>query len=229
MLISHRHRFIFIKTKKTAGTSIEIALSRYLGPRDVITHITPEDEALRRAAGYPGPQNFLIPLHRYSARDWRNFLRTRRRRWFYNHMPATEIRRYVGEKVWNSYYKFCFERNPWDRVISWYYWEHREEPRPSLEEFIRSGRVDDLAGPGGADLYSIDGVTAVDRVFRYEELDAAMAELAQRFDFPEVPELPRAKAGIRQDQRPYREVYGDEWELVAQVFARQVRELGYEF
>lgn len=33
MIVSHRYRYIFIKTKKTAGTSIEIALSRHCGPR----------------------------------------------------------------------------------------------------------------------------------------------------------------------------------------------------
>jgi hypothetical protein len=33
MIVSHRYRYIFIKTKKTTGTSIEIALSRHCGPR----------------------------------------------------------------------------------------------------------------------------------------------------------------------------------------------------
>lgn len=229
MLISHRHKFIFIKTKKTAGTSIEIALSRYLGPRDVITHITPQDEALRREAGYPGPQNFRIPFSRYSREDWLRFLHGRRRLWFYNHMGAADIRRYVGEKVWNSYFKFCFERNPWDKLISWYYWEHREEPRPSLREFIEAGRAAELAGDGGAHLYTIDGRTAVDRIYRFEELEAAMGELAQRFGFPETPRLPLAKAGFRADRRHYREIYGPEKALVEQIFARPIRELDYEF
>ncbi len=31
MIISHRHSFVFVKTTKTAGTSVEIALSKHCG------------------------------------------------------------------------------------------------------------------------------------------------------------------------------------------------------
>jgi len=37
VIASHRHRFVFVKTRKTAGTSLEIALSRHCGPDDVVT------------------------------------------------------------------------------------------------------------------------------------------------------------------------------------------------
>lgn len=47
MIISHAHRFIFIKTEKTAGTSLEIALSRYCGSDD-ITPFWEEDEVVQR-------------------------------------------------------------------------------------------------------------------------------------------------------------------------------------
>ena len=43
MIASHQHRFIFLKTRKTAGTSVEIALSKVCGPDDIITEISPED------------------------------------------------------------------------------------------------------------------------------------------------------------------------------------------
>ena len=37
MIISHRYKFIFIKTHKTAGSSMEMALGPLCGPDDIIT------------------------------------------------------------------------------------------------------------------------------------------------------------------------------------------------
>lgn len=37
MIISHKNRFIFLKTEKTAGTSIEIALSKFVQSREANT------------------------------------------------------------------------------------------------------------------------------------------------------------------------------------------------
>jgi hypothetical protein len=56
MIVSHEHKFIFLKTKKTAGTSIELALSALCGPDDVITPLTTIDEALRE--GKRGARNW---------------------------------------------------------------------------------------------------------------------------------------------------------------------------
>ena len=60
MIVSHEHRFIFIKTRKTAGTSIEISLSKYCGPNDIITPIAEVDEKIRESLGHKGPQNYKI-------------------------------------------------------------------------------------------------------------------------------------------------------------------------
>ncbi len=57
MIVSHKHQFVFLKTRKSAGTSAEIALSKHCGPDDIITPLSPEDEAMRRDLGYRGAQN----------------------------------------------------------------------------------------------------------------------------------------------------------------------------
>ena len=51
MIVSHEHKFIFIKTKKTAGTAIEAALSELCGPSDVITPYRAESESDRKGRG----------------------------------------------------------------------------------------------------------------------------------------------------------------------------------
>lgn len=58
MILSHEHKFIFLRTKKTAGTSIELALSELCGPDDIITPLTREDEA--RRAARRGAQNWRL-------------------------------------------------------------------------------------------------------------------------------------------------------------------------
>jgi len=139
MIISHKHKFIFLKTVKTAGTSIEIALSKYCGPDDIITPASPEDEITRSELGYPGPQNCFAPIKKYSLQDiFKWMFKGKKKLRFYNHIPARKIKARIGNDEWDSYYKFCFERNPWDRTISLYYWLNQSEPRPSISKFINS-------------------------------------------------------------------------------------------
>ncbi len=126
--------------------------------------------------------------------------------------------------------KFCVERNPWDKVISWYLWEHKEAPRPSLESFIMAGRARDLAVMGGSRVYTINGVVAVDRIYKYENLQGAMQDLAARVRLPEIPQLPHAKSRFREDRRPYRDVYGEaEREVVRDIFGGEIAALDYTF
>ena len=40
MLLSHKYKIIFIKTKKTSGTAFETVFSKYLGENDIITPIS---------------------------------------------------------------------------------------------------------------------------------------------------------------------------------------------
>lgn len=214
MIISHEHRFIFIKTKKTAGTSIEIVLSDICGEHDIITPITPPDELIREKMGVRGPQNYVITPERF----------------YYNHISALEIRSLAGEDIWNSYFKFCFERNPWDKVVSWYFWEFPTEPRPSISEFIRSGHAGEVGGPGGIDLYTINGKIAVNAIGRYEHLEEHLNRIAAHLRLPELPALPHAKASFRTDRRHYRELLSDEDRaIITKTFAREISLFGYTF
>ncbi len=212
MIISHQHRFVFLKTRKTAGTSVEIALSTVCGPDDVITTIVEEDEQLRRAAGGRGPQNHESPPLQRRA---------------YNHMPAQMVRQILGRERWESYFTFSIERNPWDAVVSLYHWRYRDDPEPMpFRDFVRSPMVENYATKN-ARIYRLRGEIAVDRICRYESLTEDVAEVWEQLGLPGDPALPRAKAGVR-PAGSYADYYDpDTAAHVAEVFAPMIRDLGY--
>jgi hypothetical protein len=229
MIVSHHHRFIFVKTRKTAGTSIEIDLSRHCGPEDVITRLPDDDEVIRNEAGGRGPQNFdRIPRLRYTPREWiRYLIRGVGAYPFAEHSRARRIRRHVGTSVWERYFTFCVERNTWDKVLS--YWHYREGPEGSisLHDYIMA---DDLHLKSDWERYTENDRVLVDRVIRFEHLADELRAVYRHLGLRGEPDLPRAKGGFRKDRRPYWEVLTDEQsQQIARVFRREIDHFGYRF
>jgi hypothetical protein len=202
MIISHKYRFIFVKTLKTAGTSIEVFLSQHCGPDDVLTPILPHVEP-----------------HRPRNHDG-----------FFNHIPAAAIREKVGPTVWESYFKFCVERNPWDKTLSYYHMTNaREGGGLTLDQFLRRNDLP-LNHPTYTERGD-PGRVIVDRVLRYERLSQELGEVFAALGIPFDGSLGvNAKSEYRSDRRPYREVYTPEpAELVGRAFDVERGLHGYEF
>jgi hypothetical protein len=231
MILSHKLKFIFLKTNKTAGTSIEIALSKYCGPEDIITPISPPDEETRKSLGYPGPQNYQpYPLSAYSLRELaRYFIKGKRKLKFFNHITASELKPLIDEHIWDQYFKFCFERNPWDRVISQYYFQFKDKPRPPLPEYLRMDDVMILKR-WGYYLYTIDDEVVVDKIYRYENLAQELEALRQQLGISEKITLPRAKTSFRTDKRGYDEILDEaDKERIQQIFRDEINLMGYRY
>ncbi|EMR03571.1 sulfotransferase family protein [Cesiribacter andamanensis] len=229
MIISHKHKFIFVKTQKTAGSSLEIALSAICGAEDVLTPLDEDEEKVRKALGYRGAQNYIIPFWQYKTLDWAKFFYFRKRLQYYHHMSAHQIKWYLGADIWKSYFTFCFERNPWDKVISYYYWEEGDRREKNIQDFLLSGRGGDMRG---FDLYSQGGVPIVDKVYKYENMEDNLKDLSDRLGLCTALRLPeyRAKGGARKDKRSYREILSaQEAELIAAIFAREIKYFSYYF
>lgn len=227
MILSHEHRFVFLKTNKTGGTSIEIALSRYCGPDDIITPISPEDEATRRALGYRGPQNCRFSPGRYRPRHVAAALRNGKPLKFFNHMGAREVRLLAGDAVWRDYFTFCFERNPWDRVLSLYYYRCPDEPRPDLDAFVASDVVLNLKEKG-SDLYTAGDDIVVDRVCRFEHLRDELEHVAATLGLPGPLEPPHAKGRFRGQTPPREPVFSAASdERIRTLFAFEIERFGY--
>ena len=236
MMVSHEHKFIFLKTKKTAGTAIEAALSELCGPSDVITPYREESEQERKGRS---PQNFHIEHPLKPKRPlWRKLLGRPERYYhpsvgFYEHMPASLVRAYVGEEVWRSYYKFAFDRNPWDRQVSWYFYKTKSKRvRPSFEQFMGNRR---RAYVDNYEIYTEGGALAVDFLGRYERLDADLNQVLDAVGLKRKLEVPRtnvnpARDARTRDARDYRKLYSDTTrDLVSEWYAPEITLLDYEF
>lgn len=247
MIVSHKYRFIFLKTGKVGGTSLEIALSKFLGEEDIITPISREDERLRLELGFLTAQNFHKPpremgipeLLKYFAYKIKSGLVSEADRWkaardlprkYRNHIPARELRPLLGEEIWNSYYKFTVERNPWDKTVSVYSWDPKGKNQSiSFREFVASGKAYD----SNFEIYAIDGIPQVDRIVRYETLEEDLGVVSREIGLPEniydVMRHIKAKGGYRRGAG-YREHF-DEYlkNLVSVQYAREIELLGYDF
>lgn len=228
MIVCHDYKFIFIKTSKSAGTSLEIALSEYCGGDDIVTPITARDEKIRTELGYCGPQNCYAGVSDYSLGDWaKRLLKGKRKLAFYNHMSAKEVRDKIGAAVWDGYFKFCVVRNPWDRLVSFYFHRYKAEPRPPISEFIAKGALAELKARG-PDLYCIDGNVAVDKIYRYENLTDELESLREALRLPKPLQLPNAKGAFRKAGTRAKDMLNDvEIEQIARVFADEASLLEY--
>jgi hypothetical protein len=231
MIVSHKHKFIFIKTEKTAGSSFEIALSKYCGEDDIITRLTPDEEELRKNLNYRNAQNYDIPLNKYSKREFLSRLFRCKKLSFRQHDSATKIKKYLSEEQWNSYYKFCFERNPWDKVVSYYYWFYHWKGTPahefpSISEFIRSGMASRVRG---FDLYTIDSNVVVDKMYFFEDLAFALEDIQKQLELPESLDLPKAKSSQRKSDTNYKTILSEEDKTqIAKIFAREIAYWNYK-
>jgi hypothetical protein len=223
MIVSHRHKFIFVKTRKTAGTSLEIGLSKYCGPDDIITPITQEDEQIRSELGFRGPQNYKVPLR--NVRNIIDTVRSWRRRNYYNHMPSKEIINHVGHDVWEEYFTFSIEREPYGKAISRYYWSTKE-PRPTIEEYLDTAPVHKLSN---WEMYTVNDTPTVDFLIRYERLAERLDEIRSRIGLGEIT-MPRVKDRYRRDRSHYSRVLSSAArERIEIVCAKEIRHFGYEW
>jgi hypothetical protein len=148
---------------------------------------------------------------------------------FYNHMPAREVKLRVPAEVWNGYFKFCVERNPWDKVLSHYNMHSaREGGGLSLEEYLARGRfpVNDFRYMDRSRNKII-----VDRIVRYENLIGELAKIFSQLNIPFDGTLGvAAKSEYRADRRSYRDVFNDhQRQIVEKAFAKEIQLHGYRF
>lgn len=225
MIISHSRKFIFIKSRKTAGTSLETALSNFCSGDDVVTPLG-DFEFNKDATGRWQHKAMNVGNHE-------------------QHDGAITIRDRVGPKIWNEYFKFSITRNPWDRVVSLYTWRSRNERKTSQSggllrkimgtddelQRTRQNFAHYLTGDWETndDFYVVDDELCVDCVLRYEHLEDDVVSLCSRIGMPTI-ELPRLKSGFRHTEIHYSRYYDERSKaLVGERHCNDLRLFGYRF
>ncbi len=228
MIISHKYRFIFIKTVKTAGTSIEVFLSQHCGIDDVLTPIWPTVET-HFARNYKGLANPLPVLWNNRGRKILFTLKDVLMGYkFYNHIPARIVKKRTPGSIWDSYFKFCVERNPWDKTLSHYHMVNaRKRGRLTLDEYLEKGMFC-INYPLYTDAHKR---MLVDKVIRYESLLDGLREVFGQLAIPFEGTLGViAKSEFRKDRRPYQQIFTSEQRsIIHRAFADEIEMHGYTF
>ncbi|MEO8668815.1 MAG: sulfotransferase family 2 domain-containing protein [Bauldia sp.] len=230
MLISHRYRFIFLKTEKTASTSILRALRAIVRETDTLL---PADQKTRARL-----------LREHGSLDGFSFeaRATGRRRLLpgliglHRHARAKDVRAFIGPKLFDDYLVVTSERNPWDRQVSLYAHRHREKSgfrlasfdrdmRSPLYNFFHYNRLNNWS------IYTINETVCADLVIRYENLAEDFRVFLNRVGIPlEKAALTNARASERPRDHDYRQLYSPASQaLVAGWYRREIDRFGYTF
>ena len=238
MIISHARKFIFVKTYKTAGSSLEIALSKYCAKGDILTPLDSDEEEQRREISGLGAQNYGKPLRRYRIEEMIGWLRKRRPVERYNeHSPAWQIRRMIGSETWDRYFTFTIVRNPYDRCLSRFYYSKSVEEKRGRKKVWDFGNLDQYMryNPWFINenwaMYTQDDEVLVDFIVRYERLEEDLAEISRRLGlerniYEEMRSI-SAKRGLRPAADRSARLTAAGREMIGLLCAPEIEMFGY--
>jgi hypothetical protein len=200
-MISFQKQFLFVHIPKTAGNSIQSVLRDYS-----------EDEIVALRGEQDGIERFGLRNPKYNIKK---------------HSTLADYKAALGEAQFDGLYKFTCVRNPWDRLVSYYFrptrdlmsWNRKEFKKMILNVF---SVADYLRLAEGEE----DPFGNVDYVIRFENLvDDFRAVCAALGISPTT--LPQYNRSSREHYAKY---YDDELrELVRKRFAPEIERFGYTF
>jgi hypothetical protein len=249
MIVSHKHRFIFIHCRKVAGSSMKVALARHLGPDDLVIGslheilaaqiAVPEvlENILRRpvsraitlgarALGKSCPEAQNISVKRHFSKQLGSDP---------PHASAEKTKAFLAD-VWPSYTKFCFVRNPFEKMASdFYFYSRVSRKRFTFEEFVGAHEFQSIRSPlkdgivTNWEQISIGDKLVVDHVGRYERLQHDFDCICLKLKLPRHP-LGNEKVTSVSDRSRYGELYSPTLrDRVATLCAAEIDAFGYEF
>lgn len=207
MIVSHRHRFIFVAIPKTGTHSVRQALREHLGPEDI--------EQVGLFVNKRFPFEALAKIG-------------------HGHLSLQQVRPFLGEEAYVSYFKFAFVRNPFDRFVSYCAFMTRadesfaRDPKGVMRTVLFRMRPLDhiLFRPQHELLVDAGGGLAADHVGRVEDMQTSYDAICARIG------IPCASLGQVNSSRhgAYRDYYDQELvDGVTDLYRRDLELFGYEF
>ena len=207
MIVCHSRRYVYVRVPKTGSSSVQRVLERACTTDDLVIRDKP-----------PRTEISYTPVKGQS------------------HAPLEHARRYMSPPDWGKYFKFCFVRNPWDQVVSLFWWAAKDWCHPPAPPFsrIRSDFEEWLEEKTFTvidwSLYADrDGSLGMNYVGRYENLQEDFDAVCRTIGLPCQP-LPKLLAHVRKDPSHYSRYYTKRTKsLVAERFSREIEAFGYSF
>jgi len=200
-MISFQKRFLFVHIPKTAGNSIQSVLRDY--SEDQIVALRSEQDGIERF-GLRNP-NYKIKKHSTLA----------------------EYRAALGDEQFRGLYKFACVRNPWDRMVSYYFTPTQQVGELDRKEFRKViSKALSVADYLRLDKDDGDPFANVDYIMRFENLAEDFRAVCATLGIPTVL-LPQYN---RSSRERYSKYYDDELrELVRTRFAPEIERFDYTF
>lgn len=225
-LVSYDHDFIYLRTRKTAGTSTEMYLQPFCisegmivterNPRQIIS----KSGIVGRRMTSETPSAF--GRARLFVRDQLGLIN-----WL-AHMPASKVRSALDPVFWDRATKISSVRNPFSRLVSSFYWSRSvrnmktDSSKKDIRQFrrkIRNGVFHD-----DQDIVMIGNTFVPDVLIRQEHLAEDLNALAERLGLDTsrtgLPETKKTKSSDTAVRPPLRAFYDDETaDIVRERFA----------
>lgn len=222
MLVSHRYRFIFLKTRKTAGSSVELAFEPYARPEGW----TPPEGDLTFATEEMVSEAGIIGARSPEPKQGATFI---------DHMPARKLRKQLPADVWKNYFRFCTVRNPWDKTVSFFHFAHKgvrdNDPETIVRRFRRWLHSNRHIRVRDKPITFIGKKSVTNGHIRYHRLAEDAAAVAEHLGIREPLNIGGIHTEFRKrDALTYVDYYDDDARLlVARSFAHEIGFYGWTF
>ena len=200
-MISFQKRFLFVHIPKTAGNSIQSTLRDYS-----------EDQLVALRKEQDGIERFGLRNSNYKIKK---------------HSTLCEYRDALGNEQFRSLYKFTCVRNPWDRMVSYYFTPTQNPETWDRKKFRNTiSKAVSVADYLRLDPNEEDPFANVNYIIRFENLADDFRIVCGTLGISPAT-LPRYNRSSREHYSKY---YDDELrELVRMRFAAEIEHFGYTF